>query len=219
MTPVRVLIADDHRVIREGLAMLLDLIDDVAVVGQAADGEEAVALALEHEADVVLMDLRMPRLDGPGATRLLRERRPECSVLVLTMYADDDSILEALEAGARGYLTKNVGADELAGAIATVAAGDTVLEAPVQERVLAAALERRDPPKLPDQLTPREAEVLALIAEGLSNTEIATRLTVGVTTVKTHINRIFVKTGVRDRPQAMTYAYRSGLAQPPAAPM
>jgi DNA-binding NarL/FixJ family response regulator len=213
---VRVLIADDQRVIREGLAMLLGLLPDVEVVGEAGDGEEAVALAVEREADIVLMDLRMPRLDGAAATRLLTQRRPDCAVLVLTTYADDESIFDALGAGARGYLTKNVGADELARAITKVAAGETVLEGPVQERVLAAALQRHEPPSLPDELTPREAEVLALIAEGLSNAEIAHRLTIGVATVKTHVNRIFLKTAVRDRPQAMRYAYRHGLAQPPS---
>jgi DNA-binding NarL/FixJ family response regulator len=175
-----------------------------------------VELAVEREVDLVLMDLRMPRLDGAAATRELLARRPGCAVLVLSTYADDESIFDALRAGARGYLTKNVGADELARAIAEVAAGDTVLEAPVQARVLAAALDRAEPEPLPDELTPREAEVLALIAQGLSNAEIAQSLSIAMATVKTHVHRIFLKTGVRDRPQAMTYAYRSGLAQPPS---
>ena len=131
--------------------MLLGLLPDVEVVGEAGDGEEAV----EREADIVLMDLRMPRLDGAAATRRLSQRRPQCygEVLVLTTYADDESIFDALGAGARGYLTKNVGADELARAITKVAAGETVLEGLVQERVLAAALQRHEPPPLPDELT------------------------------------------------------------------
>jgi DNA-binding NarL/FixJ family response regulator len=209
---IRVLVADDQRVVREGLVLLLGLIDDLDVVGAAADGAEAVALAVEHEADVVLMDLRMPGTDGVAATRELAARRPEARVLILTTYADDASVFPALQAGARGYLTKDTGAEALAAAIRAVHAGGVHLDPEVQARLLSAASGAP-----PDELTPREAEVLSLIAEGLSNAEIAERLVVSLATVKTHVNRIFAKTGVRDRAQAVRYAYREGLATPPSA--
>jgi DNA-binding NarL/FixJ family response regulator len=209
---IRVLVADDQRVVREGLVLLLGLIDDLEVVGAAADGAEAVALAVEHEADVVLMDLRMPGTDGVAATRELAARRPATRVLILTTYADDASVFPALQAGARGYLTKDTGAEALAAAIRAVHAGGVHLDPEVQARLLSAASGAA-----PDELTPREAEVLALIAEGLSNAEIAERLVVSPATVKTHVNRIFAKTGVRDRAQAVRYAYREGLATPPSA--
>jgi DNA-binding NarL/FixJ family response regulator len=209
---IRVLVADDQRVVREGLVLLLGLIDDLEVVGAAGDGGEAVALAVEHEADVVLMDLRMPGTDGVAATRELAARRPKTRVLILTTYADDASVFPALQAGARGYLTKDTGAEALAAAIRAVHAGGVHLDPEVQARLLSAASGAP-----PDELTPREAEVLALIAEGLSNAEIAERLVVSLATVKTHVNRIFAKTGVRDRAQAVRYAYREGLATPPSA--
>jgi DNA-binding NarL/FixJ family response regulator len=210
---IRVLVADDQRVVREGLVLLLGLIDDLEVVGAAADGAEAVELAVHNEADVVLMDLRMPNTDGVAATRQLAAERPQAKVLILTTYADDASVFPALQAGARGYLTKDTGADALAAAIRAVHAGGVHLDPAVQARLLTAAA--GTPP--PDELTPREAEVLALIAEGLSNAEIAERLVVSLATVKTHVNRIFAKTGVRDRAQAVRYAYREGLATPPSA--
>jgi DNA-binding NarL/FixJ family response regulator len=209
---IRLLVADDQRVVREGLVLLLGLIDDLEVVGAAADGAEAVALAVEREADVVLMDLRMPGTDGVAATRELAARRPEVRVLILTTYADDASVFPALQAGARGYLTKDTGAEALAAAIRAVHAGGVHLDPAVQARLLSAASGTP-----PDELTPREAEVLKLIAEGLSNAEIAERLVVSLATVKTHVNRIFAKTGVRDRAQAVRYAYREGLATPPSA--
>ena len=209
---IRVLVADDQRVVREGLVLLLGLIDDLEVVGAAADGAEAVGSAVEREADVVLMDLRMPGTDGVAATRELAARRPEARVLILTTYADDASVFPALQAGARGYLTKDTGAEALAAAIRAVHAGGVHLDPEVQARLLSAASGAP-----PDELTPREAEVLALIAEGLSNAEIAERLVVSLATVKTHVNRIFAKTGVRDRAQAVRYAYREGLATPPSA--
>ena len=214
--PVRVLLADDQRVVREGLATLLGLLPGIELVGTAADGEEAVALATERDADVVLMDLRMPRLDGIEATRRLAERG-EVRVIALTTYADDDTVLGALRAGARGYLTKDAGAAEIAAAIAAVARGEAALDRAVQRQVDAAlrgGAEERPEPELPDGLTPREAEVLALIAEGLSNAEVAERLVLSEATVKSHINHLFAKAGVRDRARAVTYAYRHGLAAP-----
>jgi DNA-binding NarL/FixJ family response regulator len=215
--PIRVLLADDQRVVREGLGTLLGLLAGVEVVGTAADGEEAIALAAELHPDVVLMDLRMPRCDGVEATRRLREHDPNMKVLMLTTYADDRSVIEALRAGARGYLTKDAGAEEIHRALQQVAHGQAAIDPAVQHHLLDAlaaspSVRRAEPvPQLPDGLTPREAEVLSLIAQGLSNAEIAERLVVSETTVKSHINHLFAKTGVRDRAQAVTYAYRHGL--------
>jgi DNA-binding NarL/FixJ family response regulator len=207
---IRVLLADDQRVVREGLAMLLGLLPEIEVVGTAADGEEAVRLAVARAPDVILMDLRMPRLDGVEATRRIAEARPEARVIALTTYADEPTVLSALRAGARGFLTKDAGAEEIEAAITAVAGGQAALDPAVQAHVLAGLSE----PELPDGLTPREAEVLALIAEGLTNAQIAERLVVSQATVKSHVNRVFAKAGVRDRAQAVAYAYRTGLAQP-----
>jgi DNA-binding NarL/FixJ family response regulator len=220
--PVRVLLADDQRLVRESLGTLLGLLGGIELVATASDGEEALALAEEHRPQVVLMDLRMPRLDGIEATRRLRERCPEIQVISLTTYADDESVLGALRAGARGYLTKDASGEDIRAAILTVAAGDAALDPAVQHHVVDALADEaaggRIPmpaPALPDDLTPREAEVLALIAEGLTNTEIAERLVVSPTTVKSHINHLFAKAGLRDRAQAVNYAYRTGIARPP----
>jgi DNA-binding NarL/FixJ family response regulator len=214
----RVLIADDQRIVREGLAMVLGLLPGLELVGTASNGHEAIELAAEHHPDIVLMDLRMPDIDGVEATRQIRAEHPDTQVIVLTTYADDSSIFAALQAGARGYLTKDAGPEEIAAAIERVAQGQAMLDPAIQARVLERLGSPQPPPappdELPDGLTAREAEVLTLIAEGLSNTEIAQRLVVSETTVKTHINRIFAKTGVRDRAQAVTYAYRNGLATP-----
>jgi DNA-binding NarL/FixJ family response regulator len=215
--PIRVLIADDQRVVREGLAMLLGLLPGVEVVGAAADGEQAVALALELEPDVVLMDLRMPRLDGIEATARLRGRAQRAKVIALTTYADDRSVVGALRAGARGYLTKDAGAEEIRRALEAVARGEAAIDPAVQRHLVdaLAVAPGGAAAELPDGLTPREAEVLSLIAAGLSNAEIAARLVVSEPTVKSHINHLFAKTGVRDRAQAVTYAYRHQLAAPP----
>jgi DNA-binding NarL/FixJ family response regulator len=210
----RVLLADDQRVVREGLSMLLGLLPGIEVVGTAADGEEAFAMALELRPEVVLMDLRMPRCDGIEATRRLRDARPDTKVIALTTYADDASVLAALRAGARGFLTKDAGAEEIQDAIGAVVRGEAALDPAVQRHVVA-ALSADDAPEsstLPDGLTAREAEVLALIADGLSNAEIAERLVVSPATVKSHINHLFAKANLRDRAQAVTYAYRHGLA-------
>jgi DNA-binding NarL/FixJ family response regulator len=215
---IRVLIADDQRVVREGLNLLLRLLPGIEVVGTACDGEEAVRLAVNLSPDVVLMDLRMPRCDGIEATRRLRQDCPGCRVVVLTTYADDRSVVEALRAGARGFLTKDAGAEEIQRAIEAVVRGGAAIDPAVQHHLVAAVSgEGREEPvsALPDGLTAREHEVLTLIAEGLSNAEIAARLVVGEATVKSHINHIFMKTGVRDRAQAVMYAYRHGLAALP----
>ena len=183
------------------------------MVGAASDGEEAVRLAVARAADVVLMDLRMPRCDGVDATARLADARPQARVIALTTYADEPTVLRALRAGARGYLTKDAGADEIHRAILAVARGDAAIDPAVQGHLLAAVAEGADTPALPDGLTPREAEVLTLIAGGLTNAQIAERLVVSQATVKSHINRVFAKAGVRDRGQAVAYAYRNGLAE------
>jgi DNA-binding NarL/FixJ family response regulator len=205
-----VVLADDQRVVREGLATLLGLLPDIEVLGTASDGEEAIALVERLRPDVVLMDLRMPRCDGVAATRRLREHGSTTHVVVLTTYADDRSVVEALRAGARGFLTKDAGAEEIERAIAAVVRGDAVIDPAVQHHLVDAVAGR---PELPDGLTPREAEVLTLIAHGLSNGEIAARLFVSEATVKSHVNHLFAKTGARDRAQAVSYAYRHGLAE------
>ena len=216
--PARVLIADDQTIVREGLSTLLSLLPEIEVVGAATDGEEAVRLVVEQRPDVVLMDLRMPRCDGVEATRRIRELAPDTKVIVLTTYADDASVFAALQAGARGYLTKNASAAEIRNAITAVRGGEALLDPSVQRRLLDAlattpgAIPQAPPEELPDGLTPREAEVLRLMAAGRTNREIAADLVVSEGTVKTHVNRIFAKAGVRDRGQAVAYAYRHGLA-------
>ena len=217
---VRVALADDQRVVREGLELVLRMLPDVEVVGLAANGAEALELVGIAGPDVVLMDLRMPEVDGVEATRRIRADHPDVQVVVLTTYADDESVFAALKAGARGYLTKDAGAEEIGRAISRVAAGEALLDPTVQARLLDrldAAAGLGTPPAIPTSsagLTTREVEVLALIARGLSNAEIAGRLVVEESTVKTHVNRIFAKTRVRDRAQAVAYAYRTGLARP-----
>jgi DNA-binding NarL/FixJ family response regulator len=235
--PVRVLLADDQRVVRDGLVLLLGLLPQIEVVGAAADGEEAVEKAAALQPDVVLMDLRMPRCDGVEATRRLRELQPDIKVIVLTTYADDRSVIEALRAGARGYLTKDAGGAEIQKALLQVVSGQAVIDPAVQHHLVDAIAVTPPPPPagqadspatphppphpgsqpagpLPGGLTPREAEVLGLIAEGLSNAEIAARLVVSEATVKTHVNHLLAKIGARDRAQAVSYAYRSGVAWP-----
>jgi DNA-binding NarL/FixJ family response regulator len=214
--PIRVLVADDQPLVREGLMTLLQVSAGIEPVAAATDGEEAVALAARHRPDVVLMDLRMPRLDGVEATRRIRAAQPETEIVVLTTHADDQSILGALHAGARGYLTKDAGIAEISRAIHAAAAHQALLDPAVQDRLLAAATVAATRPapvaELPDELTPREAEVLRLIAHGMSNAEIAAALVVTEATVKSHINHLFAKIGARDRAQAVHYAYTHDLA-------
>ena len=211
---LRGVIADDQRVVRDGLATIIGAIPDVEIVGLAADGAEAVSLATEHRPDVVLMDLRMPRMDGVEATAALRDSGVGSRVVVLTTYADDESIIGALSAGAVGYLTKDATRDDIRRALEAAAAGQSVLDPAVQASLLKAARSNPGRPStLPDGLTDREAEVLTLIAAGQSNTEIAKQLYVAEATVKTHVNRIFAKTHSRDRTQAAAYAHRNGLVR------
>ena len=218
---MKVLVADDQRVVREGLATIVGALPGVEVVGLAADGAEATAMAGEHRPDVVLMDLRMPGTDGIQATAAIRSQFPGTQVVVLTTYADDASIVDALSAGAAGYLTKDATRDDIRRALEAAVEGQGILDPAVQARLLEAARagvrsEQSRPATpsapLPDGLTEREAEVLALIAQGRSNGEIAQQLYVAEATVKTHVNRILAKTGARDRTQAAAYAHQHGLA-------
>jgi DNA-binding NarL/FixJ family response regulator len=222
--PLRVVVADDQRVVRDGLVVLVGLCEGIEVVGAAADGAAAVALVDELAPDVVLMDLRMPELDGVAATRAIGARST-ARVIVLTTYADDASIFPALRSGAAGYLTKDASAEEIEAAIRAVHRGQTWLDPVVQARLVGALGDgdprglsaTTGPPRpagLPGNLTARETEVLALIGEGLSNQEIGDRLVLGQATVKTHVNRIFAKIGVRNRAQAVRYAIGKGLAGP-----
>jgi DNA-binding NarL/FixJ family response regulator len=209
---MRVVVADDQRIVREGLVTIVGSIEGCEVVGTGSNGAEAVALVEQLHPDVVLMDLRMPEMDGTEATRAIRAAHPQTQVVVLTTYADDDSVLAALSAGALGYLTKDASRDDIRRALEAAVAGQAVLDPGVQARLVHAVRPRiPQAADLPDGLTEREGQILILIAEGLSNAEIAERLVVGAATVKTHINRIFTKTQSRDRAQATTYAHRHGL--------
>jgi DNA-binding NarL/FixJ family response regulator len=225
--PLRIVIADDQASVREGLVLLLGGLPGIDVVGAAADGGQALGLVDEHKPDAILLDLHMPVLDGIGTTRRLVAEHPEVAIVVLTTYVDDASVLEALRAGARSYLTKDADRADIAQALRAAAGGLTVFDPRVHATLLAAtsspapapegpspapgteALSR--PAEPPDGLTHREAEILALIAQGLTNGEIAGRLFLSNHTVKTHINRIFAKTGSRDRVAAIAYAQRHDI--------
>jgi DNA-binding NarL/FixJ family response regulator len=214
---ITIVIADDHRSFGEAMQIALDREQDFDVIQVVGGGDLAVTATLETEPDVVLMDLRMPRLDGIEAIRRLTARGERPRAIALTTYADDASVLGALRAGARGYLTKDAGAEEIRAAVEAVTRGDVILDPAAQRHVVAALSEPPPPAEAPEGLTPREAEVLGLIAAGLTNTEIAERLVVSAATVKSHVNHIFAKIGARDRAQAVVYAYEHGLAEPGAA--
>ncbi|MDQ0769411.1 DNA-binding NarL/FixJ family response regulator [Pseudarthrobacter defluvii] len=218
---VRVLIADDQKIVRDGLSMIMGLLEGITVIGTAVDGADAVRQARALQPDVIVMDLNMPVMNGAEATEVLSREMPAVKVLVLTTYADDQWVFAALRAGARGFLTKDAGAEEIRHALLSVAAGEAQLDPTVQRRLLE-ALRRGDHTALAPEpadvrsdggnaLTARETEVLVLIAEGLSNKEIADRLFVSDSTIKTHINHLLAKTGMRDRAQLVAYAYRHRL--------
>jgi DNA-binding NarL/FixJ family response regulator len=239
--PLRVLVADDQKVVREGLVALLGMLPGIEVAGSAVDGDDAVRQARALAPDVVLMDLHMPRCDGVEATRRLAGGQPGVHVVVLTSYSDDASVLAALRAGARGFLTKDAGAADILQAVSAVSGGNALLDPAIQRRLVEAVVSGAMPGRpgagagwagaCPDEpgawragaapdgagpgagLTRREAEVLAEIAAGLSNGEIAAKLFISGTTVKTHVNHLLVKTGTRDRAQLVGYAYRLGLAR------
>jgi DNA-binding NarL/FixJ family response regulator len=214
---IRLLIADDQRLVRGGFRMILEAQDDIEVVGEAADGLEVIDLARRLEPDVVLMDIRMPALDGIQATkRLLADRVSRPRVVMLTTFDLDEYVYEAMRAGASGFLLKTAPPDQLAGAVRAVVAGDSLLAPEITRRLLDAFVRRPPPGSGPqglEELTKRELEVLELVASGLSNAEIAQRLYVSDTTVKTHVAHVFAKLNVRDRAQAVIATYESGLVQ------
>jgi DNA-binding NarL/FixJ family response regulator len=216
---LRVVIADDQASVREGLVLLLGGLPDIDIVGAAADGEQALALVAEHKPDAILLDLHMPVLDGIGATRRLAAEYPGVAIVVLTTFADDSSVLDALHSGARSYLTKDADRADIARALHAAASGLTVFDPRVHATLLAAtsrpaaAADEPAAPSAPasDGLTDREVEILGLIARGLTNPEIAAQLFLSNHTIKTHINRIFAKTGSRDRAAAIGYAHRHNI--------
>ena len=223
MTPIRIIVADDHQVVRGGFAALLDTQPDFRVVGTASDGNEAVLASRELQPDVVLMDVRMPGTDGIAATRQLagpHATGPHIPrVLILTTFDLDEYVYEALCAGASGFLLKDVTAEHLFDAVRVIAAGEALLAPSVTRRLISEFAQLRPvaashPPAALSALTPRETEVLKLMAEGLSNLEIAARLVVSEETVKTHVSRVLAKLGLRDRTQAVIAAYESGLVVP-----
>ena len=210
---INVLIVDDEELVRTGLRMILDAEDDISVIGDAGDGHEAVTRARRLRPDVVLMDIRMPRMDGIAAVRHLCAEHSEIQVIVLTTFDLDEHVYAALSAGANGFLLKDAPASQLLHAIRVVHAGQALLAPSVTRRLISrfADVQPTAQPHLPADLTPRETQVLTLMAQGLSNSEIATRLFVGDATVKTHVARVLAKLGVRDRVQAVILAYRCGL--------
>ena len=215
---IRVVVADDQGMVRSGFSVLLNAQPDIEVIGEAVDGREAIARAAELHPDVILMDVRMPVLDGLHATREITAMPDPPKILVLTTFDLDDYVYEALRAGASGFLLKDASATELANAVRLVAAGDALL-APGVTRRLIAEFARMGAPRSPtrkqiDGLTERESEVLALVARGMSNAEIADHLVVAEQTIKTHVGRILMKLGLRDRTQAVVLAYESGLVHP-----
>ncbi len=215
--PLRIIVADDQASVREGLVLLLDLLPDIDVVAAAADGQEAIDLCGQHRPDAILLDLHMPEVDGIQATQHLSVHYPDIAIVVLTTYADDESVLAALRAGARSYLTKDADRVDIAHTLRSSVAGLAVLDPTIQAALVAAA--RTEPPTplsglpehLPDGLTKREAEILAMMAGGTTNPEIAATLYLSPHTVKSHINRIFAKTGSPDRPTALRYARDHGI--------
>lgn len=218
---IQILIADDQALVRVGLRKILEAGGDVIVVAEASDGEEAVALAERHRPDLVLMDIRMPVLDGIEATRRIVRAHPQARVLVLTTFGLDSYVYEALQAGASGFMLKDAPPEEIAAAVRVVAGGDALLAPAVTRAVVeefarrGPVPERADPPAL-DELTAREREVLDLLTRGLSNPEICARLVISEATAKTHVARILQKLNLRDRVQAVIYAYESGLITPGA---
>ena len=216
---IRVVVADDQLLVRAGLKMVLDAEPDIEVVGEAADGEQVLDVARRTQPDVVLMDIRMPVLDGLEAARRLLAREGAPRVLVLTTFDEEEYLYEALRAGTSGFLLKVSPPEQLIGAVRTVAAGNALIDPAVTRRVIAAFGRRvatKPPPATLQELTARELEVLQLMARGLSNQEIAAELIVGDATVKTHVARVLMKLGLRDRVQAVVFAYEYGIVEPGA---
>jgi DNA-binding NarL/FixJ family response regulator len=217
---IRVVVVDDQALVRSGFRMILDAQPDIEVVGEAENGREAVELAAVSSADVILMDIRMPELDGIEATARILAAQPETRILILTTFDLDEYVTRALRAGASGFLLKDVRPAQLVEAIRVIASGDALLAPSVTRRLLdqfASGLETRTPVEL-EQLTDREREILLLVAEGLSNAEIADRLVVGESTVKTHVSAVLRKLQLRDRVQLVIAAYDAGLVKPSVSP-
>jgi len=218
--PIGVLIVDDQPLVRAGLRMILEVEPDIDIVGEAADGNEAVTVAGETKPDVILMDVRMPHLDGLEATRrIVGSRRNGSRVLILTTFDRDAYVYEALLAGASGFVLKDIAPEQLVDAIRVIANGEALLSPTVTRRLIEEFVRRppddaRPTPRELEQLTPREAEILRLVARGLSNAEIAAQAFVSEPTVKTHVARILMKLGLRDRVQVVVFAYEHGLAKP-----
>lgn len=213
---IRVLIADDQALVRAGFRKLLEAESDIAVVGEAEDGRKAVVLAERTPPDIILMDIRMPELDGLEATRQILERMPSVRVLILTTYDLDEYVFDALRAGASGFLLKDSPPDQLIAGIRAIATGEALLAPQITRRLIEEFAERPTPGSVPElqRLTDRETEVLRLIADGLSNAEIAARLFLGEATIKTHVGGVLSKLSLRDRVQAVVFAYESGLVKP-----
>ncbi|MBL1078356.1 response regulator transcription factor [Nocardia sp. 2] len=209
---MRIVVADDQASVREGLALMLNVLPDIDVVATAADGQQALERVAEHNPDAVLLDLRMPVLDGIETATRMAVDYPDVVVVILSTYADDASVLAALRAGARSFLTKDADRAGIARALHSAVSGLAVMDPQVQDTLLAAARGIPEAPRLPDGLTRREAEILSLVARGMTNAEICKSLFLSANTVKTHINRIFAKTSSRDRAAAVEYARRHGLA-------
>jgi NarL family two-component system response regulator LiaR len=210
--PIRILVADDHAIIRKGIAAVLEIVPDIEVVGEARDGWEAVAQAARLQPDVILMDLVMPELDGIAAIHRIKEHRPEARILVLTTFAGEDKIFPAIQAGALGYHLKDSRPEELVQAIRQVHRGESSLHPVIARKVLDELSRPSDRPPTPDPLTPRELEVLRLVAQGLENAEIAEKLVIAEATVRAHVSHITGKLHLASRTQAALYALREGLA-------
>jgi DNA-binding NarL/FixJ family response regulator len=214
---IRVLVVDDQELVRAGFLMILNTQDDIDVVGEARNGSEAVEAVGRLRADVVLMDIRMPIMDGLEATRILKARNPDLRVLILTTFDPDEYVYNALKAGASGFVLKDIPPNELLAAVRVVAKGEALLAPSITQRVIAEFAERLSPPEASqelERLTDREAEVLRLMAKGLSNSEIAEQLYLSPTTIKSHVAGVFAKLGLRDRVQAVVFAYENGIVTP-----
>jgi DNA-binding NarL/FixJ family response regulator len=212
---IRVLIADDQKLVRTGFRLILQSEPDLEVAGEAASGREAVSMTASLRPDVVLMDIRMPDLDGIEATRQITRATVASRVMILTTFDLDEYVFAALQAGACGFLLKDVAANQLAAGVRMVAAGDALLAPSITRRLIEEfAVSRPQAPEQVKELTPREMEIFLLVAKGMSNAEIAAKLVIGETTVKTHVTRLLMKLGVRDRIQAVVLAYEAGLVRP-----
>jgi DNA-binding NarL/FixJ family response regulator len=210
--PIRIVIAEDHAVVRQALRVMLEMEPDVTVVGEAVDGEEAAKLTEEHKPDLVVLDVRMEGMDGVEATRKIRKQNPETAILILTGFGDEDILVNAVEAGAHGFLLKDATHDELLDAIRRLVKGESLITPSLLRRLLDEFVHRQEEPRpAHNQLTPRETEVLQALARGLRNEEIARELVISEKTVKSHLTHIFGKLQVEGRSQAIIYAIRHGL--------